>query len=128
MAVATLKPRDVFGPNDHHLMKGPDGKALPETKPGLGPEEEAKIRRIRAEQAGVDFAIDVPDAAQLLAEQEKVTVKLRQLSRAEEELEKERALMRARETEVAAREKALAKAEAKQTAKPDAKAPKRLAE
>ena len=124
MPVATVKPRSVFGPNDHHLGAGPDGKALPETKPGLGDEEEAKIRRIRAEQAGLDGLIDVPNAAELLAEQEKVTTKLRQLSRAEEELEKERALMLQREIDLEAREKAVAKVEAKKPKDP--KAPKKL--
>lgn len=117
------KPREVFGPNDLHLKAGPDGKALPETHPGLGPAEEARIRKLRAEQAGLDL-VDTPDAETLRAEQEKVTTKLKQLSRAEEELEKERAAMRAREADLAAREKAFKAA----TLKAEKKAKKTPAE
>ena len=109
------KPRPVFGPNDQHLKAGPDGKAMAESHPGLGAEEEVKIRKIRAEQAGLDL-IEGPDADELRAQQETVKVKMKQLSRAEEELEKERALVREREADLSAREKkfnaAIKKAEA----------------
>ena len=88
---------------------------MAESHPGLGAEEEVKIRKIRAEQAGLDL-IEGPDADELRAQQETVKVKMKQLSRAEEELEKERALVREREADLAAREKkfnaAIKKAEA----------------
>lgn len=120
------KPRPVFGPNDQHLKAGPDGKALAESHPGLGVEEEVKIRRLRAEQAGLDL-VEGPDADELRAQQEVVTVKMKQLSRAEEELEKERALMREREADLAAREKAFKAAiqKAEKQAKEEAKPPKK---
>jgi hypothetical protein len=91
--------RPVFGPNDFHLEAG-------QLMPGLGDEEEAKIRKAR----GIGAPIDEPPAkAELRQQAAALATKAKQLSAVERELEKER---KAIGDELAAREAAVAEREA----------------
>lgn len=90
--------RPVFGPNDHNMASG-------SLQPGLGDEEEARIRRARG-----DVVLEEPPAkAELRRQAEDLKAKAKQLSLVERELEKERA---SSEERLAAREAAVAEREA----------------
>lgn len=95
--------RTVFGPNDFHVEAG-------QLMPGLGDDEEAKIRVAR----GIGAPIDEPPAkTELRAQAAQLAAKAKQLSAVERELEKERKAMddtlAEREAAIAQREALLAK-------------------
>ena len=81
------------GPNDHHIELGRNGEE--HLVPGLGPEYE-----FSRERTGEAYAEPTPKEGQLRK-------RAQALSLAEEELEKERALVRRERRELAERKKAL---------------------